>query len=606
MTSRPTLYDINDIIPVGRIFYEDAIKIQMMQAKGLPATQWILAQCDKDLQILLSEEFRVHPIISGIMMSRDIKDPDEARRYLYPSLKDLHNPFLMKDMQKGVHRLIRAIYGGEKITIYGDYDADGITSVVILLKFLKEIGVDVRYYIPDRVEEGYGLHTEAIDRMKGEGVRLIVTVDCGISSHEQVSYARSLGIDTIVLDHHEVPSSLPDASAVINPNRVDCSFPFKQLAGVGIVFNFLIALRGALRKEGFWQDRNYPNLKEYLDLVALGTLGDISPLIDENRIFTKIGLELITEGKRIGLQALKEVSGIESQIIDSSRASFCLIPRINAAGRIASAQDAVGLLMTEDINEAREIARRLDAHNRKRQGIEKTILNEIINVIDKMTDTEKASSLVFASTNWHPGVIGIVASRLVERYCRPAILISLKNGIGKGSGRSIANFDIYQGLKRCDSLLLSYGGHQYAAGISIREEDIDQFSELLDKVVREKLTVSDFISQTIIDYQCSLSDISHDLISQIDMLAPFGNKNPEPVLCARNVSFASPTIVGNNHLRMRIMGDGTSCNSIWFSKGHYIQCLSGANIDIAFTPQINYWNGNTDIQLKMRDMALPA
>lgn len=539
-------------------------------------------------------------------MSRDIRGLDDAKRFLHPSLYDLHNPFLMKDMQKGVHRLIKAIYGMEKITIYGDYDADGITSVVILLQFLKVIDADVKYYIPDRIEEGYGLNREAIDRMRGEGVRLIVTVDCGISSHEQVSYAKSLGIDTVILDHHEVPSTLPDAAAVINPNRADCLFPFKQLAGVGIVYNFLIALRGTLRKEGFWKNRNYPNLKEYLDLVALGTLGDISPLIDENRIFTKIGLELITEGKRIGLQALKEVSGMENQSIDSSKASFGLIPRINAAGRIASAEDAVELLMTDDITEAREIARRLDAYNRKRQTIEKNILHEIINIVDKMTDSEKSGSLVFASTNWHPGVIGIVASRLVDRYCRPAILISLKDGIGKGSGRSITNFDIYQGLKRCDSLLLSYGGHQYAAGISIREEDIEAFSDLLDKVVREKLTVSDFISQTVIDFQCSLSDISYDLISQMHMLAPFGSRNPEPVLCARNVGFTSPVIVGNNHLRMRIIGDGASCNSIWFSKGHYINCLSGANLDIAFTPQINYWNGATDIQLKMHDMALPV
>ncbi|MBN1614061.1 MAG: single-stranded-DNA-specific exonuclease RecJ [Deltaproteobacteria bacterium] len=577
-----------------------------MKAKGLPATQWILTQCDQNLQRLLSEELKVHPIISGILMSRDIRGLDDAKRFLHPSLYDLHNPFLMKDMQKGVHRLIKAIYGMEKITIYGDYDADGITSVVILLQFLKVIDADVKYYIPDRIEEGYGLNREAIDRMRGEGVRLIVTVDCGISSHEQVSYAKSLGIDTVILDHHEVPSTLPDAAAVINPNRADCLFPFKQLAGVGIVYNFLIALRGTLRKEGFWKNRNYPNLKEYLDLVALGTLGDISPLIDENRIFTKIGLELITEGKRIGLQALKEVSGMENQSIDSSKASFGLIPRINAAGRIASAEDAVELLMTDDITEAREIARRLDAYNRKRQTIEKNILHEIINIVDKMTDSEKSGSLVFASTNWHPGVIGIVASRLVDRYCRPAILISLKDGIGKGSGRSITNFDIYQGLKRCDSLLLSYGGHQYAAGISIREEDIEAFSDLLDKVVREKLTVSDFISQTVIDFQCSLSDISYDLISQMHMLAPFGSRNPEPVLCARNVGFTSPVIVGNNHLRMRIIGDGASCNSIWFSKGHYINCLSGANLDIAFTPQINYWNGATDIQLKMHDMALPV
>ncbi len=577
-----------------------------MHIPGLPTTHWRLSDVHKDTWDSLAKELGINPIISQILTSRDILTADEGMRYLSPALKNLHNPFLMKDMEKGVNRLIKALYGHEKILIYGDYDADGITSVVVLLKFLRLLDPTVSYYIPDRLSEGYSLNTAAIDKMKTENISLLITVDCGVSDHEQISYAHSIGIDTIILDHHEVPGVLPAAVATINPHQPDCRFPFKHLAAVGIVFNFVIALRGVLRKEGFWNGRSYPNLKEYLDLVALGTIGDIVPLIDENRIFTKVGLELVTEGKRTGLKALKEICGVDSQVIDSSKASYSLIPRINAAGRIGLPQDAVQILMTDNLEEAYSIARRLETHNRKRQDIEKAILKEIIEEIESNVDIENSRVLVFASRKWHPGVIGIVASRLVDRYCRPAILISINNGIGKGSGRSILDFDIYQNLKKCDSILLSYGGHRYAAGISIKEDDIKEFAESFEKLMHEDIKVSDFITQTMIDAQCDLSDINHALMSDIEKLAPFGTSNPEPVLCVRNVNVTSPSVVGNNHLRMRINRDGISCNSIWFSKGHFIKAISGSIIDIAFTPQINNWNGMSDIQLKMKDVTLQA
>ena len=570
----------------------------------LPTTNWKMADVNQDVQDSLVKELGIHPIISRIMTGRNILNTDDARRYLSPSLNDLHNPFMLKDMRKAVDRTLEAIYKHEKITVYGDYDADGITSVVVLIKFLQQFDPMVQYYIPDRIDEGYGLNKAAIDRIKQWGSSLIITIDCGISDHEQVAYAKSMGIDTIILDHHEVPSVMPDAVAVVNPKRSDCLFPFKHLAAVGIAFNFLIALRAVLRKDDVWKNRRYPNLREYLDLVALGTIGDISPLIDENRIFTKIGLELLTENRRAGLIALKEICGIENQIIDSGKASFCLIPRINAAGRIGSPTDAVRLLLTENLEEARDLARKLDICNRKRQSMEKVILAEILEKIDPSIDKDRKQSLVFASAKWHPGVIGIVASRLVDRYCRPVILISLRDGIGKGSGRSVADFNIYEGLKKCDSMLITYGGHRFAAGISIREEDIPAFSSLLENVVQTELAGSDFMSQTFIDSSCQLSDINHAFVSAMEMLAPFGNRNPEPILCVNNVNVTSPSIVGNNHLRMRINGDGVSCNSIWFSKGHFLHTLSGPRLDIAFTPQINHWNGSSDIQLKMRDMAV--
>lgn len=573
----------------------------------LPVTQWRFSLQQEDIAEQLANEFGILPVMSKILMSRNIINLADAKKYLFPSLSDLHNPFLMKGMDKAVHRVIQAIQRKEKIVVFGDYDADGITSIAVMLKFFRGLLPETDFYIPDRIEEGYGLNRGAIDLLKKRAVDLIITVDCGVSDLECVAYASTLGIDTIILDHHEVPEKLPQAVAVINPHRHDCPFPFKHLAGVGIAFNFLISLRGKLRQEGFWNNRPYPNLREYLDLVALGTIGDISPLVDENRIFTKIGLDLITEDKRVGLRALKEICGIDTQIIDTNKASFCLIPRINAAGRVGSPTEAVKLLLTDDLTEARELARVLDGYNRKRQTIEKTILNEILEEIAKTVDPHLKSSLVFASPNWHPGVIGIVAARLVDRFYRPAILISIRNGIGKGSGRSIADVNIYQGLKKCDSLLLSYGGHQYAAGISIREEDIEEFKHLLEGVITEEVLPVNMISQTSIDAQCHLDDVNQDLLAQIGMIAPFGSRNPEPVLCVRNVNVTASNIVGNNHLRLRLNGDGVSCNGIWFSKGHFIkQLTSGTTSDIAFTPQFNYWNGINEIQLKMKDMSVPS
>ncbi|HDQ03427.1 MAG TPA: single-stranded-DNA-specific exonuclease RecJ [Deltaproteobacteria bacterium] len=575
------------------------------KAKKLPTTQWKLKEASTDnIADSLSSEFGISSIISRILTQREIADMESARRYLYPSLNDLYPPLLMKDMKVGVGRLLKAIHNKEKIVIYGDYDADGITSVVILYKFIGKLTPHLSFYIPDRVEEGYGLKTKIIDKFKAENTNLIITVDCGISDIEQIAYAQSLGIETIVLDHHEIPEILPDAVATINPNQTDCGFPFKNLAAVGIAYNFIIALRGALRKEGFWKNDDYPNLKEYLDIVALGTIGDIAPLVDENRIFAKIGLELITEGKRPGIKALKEVSGIDGQNIDSFRASFSLIPRINAAGRIASALDAVQLLLTEDIDEARSLAAKLDGYNRRRQSMEKNILNDILDNIRKIPDFEKLNALVFSSEKWHPGIVGIVASRLVDLFSRPAFVISINGGIGKGSGRSISEFNIHQGLKQCASLLLSYGGHYRAAGISIREDDIDEFSALLNGIIDESIQTQDMVSHTLIDTECRLSDINLALINEMTMLAPFGCDNPEPILCARNIQVSSPLIVGNNHLKMKLTSQGISRDSIWFSMGSFMDAIAGANLDVAFTPQINYWNGTSDIQLKLKDVAI--
>ena len=571
----------------------------------LPLTQWKITEDHDTDKTTLIKELGIHPLLARILVNRNFTTVETVQKFLNSSLKDLHNPFLMKDMQKGVDHLIKAIYQNKKIMIYGDYDADGVTSLVLLVKFLQNFHQKVDFHIPSRMDEGYGLNKSVIDQMKQNQVSLIITVDCGVSEDEHIAYARNYGIDTIVLDHHEIPDTLPQAIAIINPKQTDCIFPFKHLSAVGIVFNFLIALRSQLRKDGFWNNHPYPNLKQYLDIVALGTIGDIAPLVDENRIFAKFGLELMTENPRIGIRALKEVAGIESQVIDSTRASFCLIPRINAAGRIASANDAVNLLLTEDMDEARTIAQRLETLNHKRRAMEKEIFHEIIEMMSHDRGGNQQYSIVFASDKWHPGVIGIVASRLVDRFGRPAIIISMKDGIGKGSGRSVRGFNIYQGLKECEPLLLSYGGHRFAAGISIHERDVAEFSLLFDEAARNKISHGEFVAETLIDTQCDLDELSYDFLTEMNNMAPYGSRNPEPVLCVKNASIGTSSVVGNNHLRMRIHKDGTSRNSIWFSKGQLIETITDQVMDIAFTPQFNYWNGTTDIQLKLVDVSFP-
>jgi len=572
----------------------------------LPITRWKLPDINEEIQALLARELGINPIISQILVNRGITTPDDAKNFLFPSLEDLHNPFLMQDMDQGVDRLIRSILERESILIYGDYDADGITSTAILVKFLKEINDRTRYYIPGRVEEGYGLSRAAIDRFKAEGTDLIVTVDCGISDHAEIAYAIASGIDVIVTDHHEVPHIMPACTAVINPHRRDCPFPFKSLAGVGVVFNLLIALRGRLRNLGFWKEREYPNLMKYLDLVAIGTIGDVVPLIDENRILAKIGLGVARNTERIGLKALMAISDMGNRGFSSESAAFRLIPRINAAGRIGSPLDAAELLLTENEEKATLLAERLDTHNRNRQEIEKAILDEILEEINTTIDINKFNSLIFSSHAWHPGVIGIVASKLVDRYYRPTMLISVKDGIGRGSGRSIVEFNLYEGLdKKCAPLLLAYGGHRYAAGMSIREEDIAGFSKVLSETVREDLGDVQPVPRISIDAVCSLNEIDYTLVSQIEMLAPFGSMNPEPLLCAKDVTVSSLATVGNNHLKMRVNGGGTYYDTIWFDRGDLSDSLSGSTIDIVFTPQINYWNGKSTIQLKMKDASSP-
>lgn len=569
----------------------------------LPLTSWQVTPSDPDFVALLSRELGLNPIISSVLAAREIKDLDQAARFLSPSLKDIHNPFLMMGMRDAAFRVISGIHQQENILIYGDYDADGITSVAILYDFLKKMAVNVSYFIPDRINDGYGLRNSFIAKAKDQGIHLILTVDCGSSNHDEIRYAKSLGIDIIVLDHHEIAYPPAAAIATVNPKQQGCPFPFKHLAAVGITFNFLISLRAMLREGGYYSNREYPNLKNYLDIVALGTIADICPLTEDNRIFVKFGLDLLSTRQRAGLMALKETVPFDTNIINSSRASFFIIPRINAAGRLASASEAVELLLTEDIQEARNIARKLDGYNRQRQAMERAIMTQVEQRISAFDSQRSENSYVFASPDWHQGVIGIVASRLVDRYNRPVILISLKGGLGKGSGRSSHDFNMYEGLKSLNSYLLSYGGHRYAGGLTICENQIDSFTAEFNKLTAE-LATKEHPVWTKIDSNCRLQQLDDNLLRQVDLLAPFGVSNPEPVLCAQNIKISAVSVVGRNHLRMRLSEDHASYNSIWFGKGKYNYLSPDRRFDAVFSPQINHHNGSSEVQLKVHDLSL--
>ena len=564
--------------------------------------RWRVREPELALQKTLAASLNISTITSQLLINRGISDIQQAERFLSSTLSDIRSPLGMKGMKEGVERVQKALHNKEKIAIYGDYDVDGITSTSILLMFLKSAGANVSYYIPERIAEGYGLNADAISGLAERGVTLLITVDCGISDHAELKLAKGLGIDVIVTDHHEVPGDLPPAYAIINPKQSGCPFPFKNLAGVGVAFNFIIALRATLRDEGFWKEKEVPNLKEYLDLVALGTIADVVPLVDENRIFVKYGLMELTASTKPGIIALKEISGLNDVPINAGMVGYRLAPRINAAGRVGKGVDGVRLLTSESYDEAASIAKLLDDGNKERQGLEEVILREATGMVESGLISDR-KSIVLASENWHPGVIGIVASRIAEKYYRPTVMIALKDGVGKGSARSIHSFMLYEGLKECSHLLKEFGGHDYAAGLSINEENIEKFRDAFERVASNKLSDEDMVPEMDIDATMDLNDVTEGLVNELDNLAPFGEANPEPLLCSTGLGIADCKVVGNNHLKMRVKQGRTVRDAIGFGMGN-LNLSPGINLDTAFIPQINLWNGGKSIQLKLKDVRI--
>jgi single-stranded-DNA-specific exonuclease len=547
------------------------------------------------------KEWGVSPLTIQILQNRGIADPEQAKQFLAPALSDLPDPFLMKGAKAAALRILAAIRRQEKITLFGDYDVDGTTAIALLLLFLRETGAQVDFYLPHRLKEGYGLNQKAVEKIKGQGTKLLITADCGVSNFEETRWARENGLDVIITDHHEIPKFLPPALAVMNPKQEDCAYPFKNLAGVGVAFNLIIALRRILREEGVWNNGNIPNLREYLDLVALGTVSDVVPLTGVNRIFAKHGLKELARSSRAGILAMKEIGGLTNSAVDTGVVNFRFAPRMNAAGRLDDASAVVRMLASHDPREAHQIALHLNELNLQRQRIEENILFEAKEMIRKSEDLERRKTIVLASPDWHPGVIGIVASRLTEEFNRPTILIALKGKMGKGSGRSIPSFHLYQAIKSCERWMERFGGHEQAVGLAISEEAIPDFSRSLEEFADSALPSELLIPSLTLDTVVRLEQMNESFLSELDSLAPFGMGNPEPVIGLNDLTVVDSKLVGRNHLRLRVQDGEIIRDAIGFRMAS-LYPLGPEKIKLAFSPQINLFQGKRTLQLKILDL----
>lgn len=549
----------------------------------------------------LSLRHRLPELVARILLNRGLEHPEEVEAFLDPALSRLLSPWAMQDLEPARERLVRAVLQHEPMVVYGDYDADGLTATALLLHFFRSLGVPAFGYIPDRLTEGYGLQSAALPGLARQA-RVLVTVDCGISNALEVAQARKLGLEVIITDHHEVPDSLPPALAIVDPKRPDCQYPFKELAGVGVALNLLVGLRARLRDRDCFRNHTEPNLRAYLDLVVLGTAADVVPIIGQNRILASQGLKVLEETLRPGLVALKEVAGLEQRPLTLRDVVFRLAPRINAAGRLGQARLALELLLTDDLNQARTLARYLNSLNQRRQMLEEAVLKEAETQI-RRASLQHCPALVLAGEGWHPGVIGIAAARLAERYYRPVALISLNAGQGRGSARSIAPFHLYAGLKACQPWLLQFGGHRAAAGFTLAAENLAAFRRAFEEAVVQALGPQLQRPTLAVDAAVSLAELDDDFFHHLERLRPFGEGNPEPVLVCLEAEALSSQVVGDRHLKVQLAQASRRMEAIAFDKACY-HPLHGP-LEVAFSPRHSYFMGQFRPELRVLDLGRP-
>ena len=554
--------------------------------------KWECYNLDNEKVEELVKKRHITNLLASILVNRGIIDGEKINVFLNPTRKDFYNPFLMPDMEIAVKRIVKAIENKEKIMIYGDYDADGITSITVLKKYLNEIGLKTGEYIPNRLNEGYGLNKDAISKIYNDGYRLMITVDCGISGLEEVEYANSLGMEIIITDHHEPAEKLPEAIAVIDAKRKDNKYPFNQLAGVGVVFKLIQAISTELKLE----EKEY---LKYLDLVCIGTISDIVPLVDENRVIAKLGLKLIEKTKNIGLKTLLNIADLKK--IDSNAISFGVAPRINACGRMGFQEEALQLFLTEDSGEATKIAKRLVQFNQERQAKEKQIFEEVIEKIEK--DNKDKKCIVLAEENWHHGIIGIVASKITEIYYKPSILICLEGDKGKGSGRSVPGFDLYTALTKCSDYIEKFGGHSMAIGITIKKENFEKLKEAIEKYAQES-NISDIMPIINIDKEINLKNINIEEVKSLELLEPFGEANKMPLFLLRNLKIDSiRALSGGKHLKLTLKQDNNIVDAIGFNMGDLSkEYLLGDKVDVVGTIEINSFGNKENIQINLKDI----
>jgi len=564
---------------------------------------WQIRESDPALAEHLAGALDIHPLVARLLTQREVTTEEAGRKFVSPALSDLHDPGLMKGMQPAVERLVQAVKEEERVCIYGDYDVDGVTSVSVLALFLKEVGLTPDYFIPSRLREGYGLNQESISAIAEKGTSLLITVDCGISDLDEIQQARDAGMDAIIIDHHQVPEQTPPAVAILDPHQPGCPFPAKDLAAVGVTFNLVMALRARLRELGRFQHREEPNLREFLDLVALGTVADIVPLLDENRIITHHGLNELTSGRRPGVAALKEMAGMLSKQVAVGQVAFRLAPRINAVGRLGEASSAVELLTTNSYSRALNLARELEKANSERQSIEHRILKQALEEAQVAVDRGD-NALVLASEEWHPGVIGIVASKLVDRYHRPVVMIAMEGEQGRGSARGVEPVHLYQTLQACADVLQGFGGHRAAAGLSIARDRVDDFRAAFLSEVEGVIAKEPPERKILVDAEAQPSAFDHRLVEQLGVLAPHGMGNPEPLFIARNLTVKSSRTVGREppyHLKMALAEGTQTWDAIGFGMGERANDIIDY-MDLVYTPEFNTWEGKVSIQLKLKDI----
>ena len=573
--------------------------------------RWILRPVEQPevLQQLQNELNKLPEPLARALLLRGIDNLERARRYFRPSLEDLHDPFLMQDMDEAVDRVIQAIQNEETLLVFGDYDVDGTTSTALLTAFLREVGANVDYYVPDRFEDGYGLGETGIDYAAEIGAGLIIAVDCGVTAIKEALYARAKGIDLIICDHHTPKDTLPEAIAVLDPKREDCEYPFKELSGCGVSFKLVQAI---LERLGKSQEQAF----RYLDLVALSTASDIVPICGENRVLMAEGLQILRQNPRLGFRKLAEQAHLDFSTCTTSQIVFSIGPRINAAGRLGDACQAVALLLEQDEARAFDFASNLEQLNLKRRTLDRETLNVAVDMAQQQLADRTRYTIVLHRPEWHLGVIGIVASRLVERFYRPTIMMCTNNGRVKGSARSIGGLNIYQALEACKDVLIEFGGHNFAAGLSLHEEDIPSFQQCFEETVSDMIT-PDILRPVIeIDASLDLNDIDDRFWAVLKQFAPFGPQNTKPVFQASDLELAGqPHSVGreNAHLRFKVRQresrNGRSMDVIGFNMGKQIDMLfdsqrQGLPIDLLFSIEENYWKGRTTLQLKARDLRL--
>jgi single-stranded-DNA-specific exonuclease len=537
-------------------------------------------------------------VISRILINRGVETPKDARDFLEPRMEELCDPYVFEDMERGVERVIQALRDREKIMIYGDYDVDGITATALMFLVLNKLGAEVSYYLPNRLCEGYGISEEGIEEAINRGATLLISVDCGITAVEEVNYARERGIECIITDHHEPGSEIPQAVAVINPKRSGKHSVGVELAGVGMAYKFATALYLRLKQ-------NPAEINEHLDLVALGTAADIVPLVNENRILTKFGIKQVARSSKPGLKSLIFISGLMGKEIGTGQVVFILAPRINAVGRLGNAELAIKLLSTKDETQANKIARQLNEENKKRKSIDERTLMEAMAMIHETVDLQRDKAIILDGSGWHQGVIGIVASRLVEKYHRPTIMISTDEKEGKGSARSIPNFHLYEALRECEDLLIRFGGHKYAAGLSIDVKKIPEFRDRFRDVTSRMLKDEDLFPRIFIDSEIELAEIDDHLVKILDRFSPYGPQNMKPVFLTRNLElYGNPYIVGRNHLKMKVQKNGKVLDCIGFGLSHHLNQLihKPLYIDLVYVVETNIWNGTKHIQLRIKDL----